>query len=61
MPNEFWNKSDSYLTVKKIFIGALRDGINEAVLREYFSRFGNVTDVVCIQDCYGTLRKNEIN
>ncbi len=61
MPPELWNRHEAYLTVKKIFIGALRDDINEAVLQEYFSRFGNVKDVLCIHDRYGRLRKNEIN
>jgi len=54
------HKSEPYLTAKRIFIGGLGIHINEAKLQEYFSRFGNVTDVHLIKDGHGTLRKNKI-
>ncbi len=60
MPRRIPINSGAYLTVKKLFITALRNDINKANLQEYFSRFGNVTDVYLIKDGHGTLRKNEI-
>ncbi len=61
MPRDDPNKSEAYLTVKRIFISGLLDDINEAKLQEYFSRFGNIRQVLCIKNGFGTLRKNEIN
>ncbi|CAL5078146.1 unnamed protein product [Urochloa decumbens] len=35
---------------KKVFIGGLRDNVNEEEFRAYFEKFGTVTDVVVIYD-----------
>jgi RNA recognition motif-containing protein len=61
VPRDVPINSEVYITVKKLFIGALLDDINEAKLREYFSRFGNIEEILLIKDEHGTLRKNEIN
>jgi RNA recognition motif-containing protein len=55
------HKSEPYLTAKRIFIGGLRIDINEAKLQEYFSRFGNIREVLCVKNVFGMLKKNEIN
>ena len=50
MPREDQNSSEAHLTVKKLFVAGLKDGIDENILREYFSRFGNVTEVLIMKD-----------
>lgn len=37
-------------TVKKLFIGGIKDDHDEDQLREYFSSFGNVTNVSIVTD-----------
>ena len=36
------SKPGAHVQVKKIFIGGIRDGVDEAALKEYFSAFGSV-------------------
>jgi RNA recognition motif-containing protein len=61
VPYEDPNESEAYLTAKRVFIGGLRNDINKTKLQEYFSRFGNIRQILCIRNAFGTLRKNEIN
>ncbi|CAF4726897.1 unnamed protein product [Rotaria sp. Silwood1] len=56
MPREDQNSAESHLTVKKLFVAGLRDGIDEACLREYFSRFGNITEILVMNDRDGKPR-----
>ncbi|CAF2760546.1 unnamed protein product [Rotaria sp. Silwood2] len=56
MPREDQNSTESHLTVKKLFVAGLRDGIDEACLRQYFSRFGNVTEILVMNDRDGKPR-----
>jgi RNA recognition motif-containing protein len=53
VPREDQNSSEAHLSVKKLFIAGLRDGINEENLRQYFSRFGNITEVTVMKDREG--------
>jgi heterogeneous nuclear ribonucleoprotein A1/A3 len=50
VPREEQNSSEAHLTVKKLFVAGLREGINEDSLRQYFSRFGNVVEVLVMKD-----------
>lgn len=43
-------------SVKKIFIGAIREGIDEDDLRSYFSAYGNVVDCIIMRDSDRRLR-----
>lgn len=56
MPREDQNRSEAHLTVKKLFVAGLRDGIDENVLREYFGRFGTVTEVLSMKERDGKPR-----
>ena len=40
MPREEAKNEEVHLTVKKIFIGGIREGLTEDKLKEYFSTFG---------------------
>ncbi|KAI0982489.1 hypothetical protein GJ496_009036 [Pomphorhynchus laevis] len=44
------------LTVKKIFIGAIKEGITEKDLKDYFGQYGSITDCVVMRDCNGMHR-----
>ena len=54
VPREDQNSSEAHLTVKKLFVAGLRDGIDQESLREYFTRFGNVTEVLLMKDRDGS-------
>ncbi|CAF0791915.1 unnamed protein product [Adineta steineri] len=56
MPREEANNDEVHLTVKKIFIGGVRDGLDENTLREYFSKFGHVCDCFLMHDKDGKTR-----
>ncbi|XP_020212574.1 RNA-binding protein 1 [Cajanus cajan] len=42
--------SDNIVRTKKIFVGGLPAGISEEEFKNYFERFGRITDVVVMQD-----------
>lgn len=56
MPREEANNEEVHLTVKKIFIGGIRDGLTENILKEYFSKFGHVNDCFLMYDKEGKTR-----
>lgn len=56
MPREDQNSTEAHLSVKKLFVAGLKDGIDETALREYFTRFGNVTEVSIMKDRDGKHR-----
>ncbi|CAF1423845.1 unnamed protein product [Rotaria sordida] len=56
MPREEANNDEVHLTVKKIFIGGIRDGLNEDALRTYFEKFGHVNDCFIMHDKDGKTR-----
>lgn len=45
VPREDSGKPEAQATVKKIFLGGLKEDVEEEDLRSYFSEFGNVTNV----------------
>ena len=50
VPREDSGKPDSQATVKKIFLGGLKEDIEENDLRDYFIEFGNVVNVNIVTD-----------
>ncbi|XP_046908831.2 heterogeneous nuclear ribonucleoprotein A1 isoform X1 [Dermatophagoides farinae] len=50
VPREDSGKPDSQATVKKIFLGGLKEEVEENDLREYFEEFGNVVNVNIVTD-----------
>ncbi|CAF4783656.1 unnamed protein product, partial [Rotaria socialis] len=56
MPREEANNDDIHLTVKKIFIGGIRDGLDEESLRKYFEKYGNINDCLLMHDKDGKTR-----
>lgn len=50
VPREEQNSSEAHLTVKKLFVAGLREGIDEESLRQHFSRFGNILEVLVMKD-----------
>ena len=44
------------LSVKKLYIGGVKDPITEDDIRDYFTRYGPVTDVVLMKDRDGQHR-----
>lgn len=42
--------------MKKLYIGGVKDPITENDIREYFNRFGTVTDIVLMKDRDGQHR-----
>ncbi len=56
MPREEANNDEVHLTVKKIFIGGIRDGLDEDTLKQYFEKFGHVNDCFLMHDKDGKTR-----
>ncbi|CAH8545836.1 unnamed protein product [Dicrocoelium dendriticum] len=44
MPREDSQSPESHMTVKKLFVSALRKDVTQADLRDYFSKYGNIVD-----------------
>ena len=49
-PREELGRGETGQTVKKVFIGGIKDGIENEDLKEYFSQFGTVTSVEHMTD-----------
>lgn len=50
VPRQDINRPDAGATVKKLFVGGLKNEHEEDNLREYFSKFGNVASVNVVTD-----------
>jgi hypothetical protein len=55
VPREDKKSTEAHSTVKKLFIAGVRDGIDEDNLRQYFSRFGNITEILVMKDRDGRI------
>jgi RNA recognition motif-containing protein len=44
------------LSVKKLYLGGVKEPITENDLRDYFGQFGSITDVVVMKDREGQYR-----
>ncbi|CAF0871701.1 unnamed protein product, partial [Brachionus calyciflorus] len=49
-PREDSGKHEVQATVKKLFVGGIRDNISEDDIRNYFGAYGNITDCVIMKD-----------
>lgn len=49
-PREDSGKAEVQMTVKKLFIGGLRDTITEEDLKNYFNQYGNVLEAVIMKE-----------
>jgi len=50
VPREESGKPESHMSVKKIFIGGIKDEMDEADIKAYFSDFGNIEQTDIIMD-----------
>lgn len=50
VPREEINRPDASATVKKLFVGGLKQEIEEEDLKEYFSAFGNIVTVSLVTE-----------
>ena len=50
VPREDSGKPEAQATVKKVFLGGLKEDVEESDLRNYFVTFGNVVNVNIVMD-----------
>ncbi|CAF2095757.1 unnamed protein product [Rotaria magnacalcarata] len=56
IPREETHKPNMQLSVKKLYLGGVKDPITENDLKDYFTKFGSITDVVVMKDRDGQYR-----
>jgi len=50
VPRTEINRPEAGSSVKKLFVGGLKDDFEEHDLREYFSQFGAITSIIIVTD-----------
>lgn len=50
VPREESGKPEAHMSLKKIFVGGIKDEMTEEAIREYFQGFGNIESVDVIMD-----------
>jgi heterogeneous nuclear ribonucleoprotein A1/A3 len=50
VPRNDINRPEAGSSVKKLFVGGLKDDFEEEDLRDYFSRFGSIASVIIVSD-----------
>ncbi|CAF1251305.1 unnamed protein product [Adineta steineri] len=56
VPREESHKADMQSTVKKIYLGGVKEPLTEDDLKDYFSKYGTITDTVITKDREGQYR-----
>ncbi|CAF3033886.1 unnamed protein product [Rotaria sp. Silwood2] len=56
IPREETHKPNMQLSVKKLYLGGVKEPITENDLKDYFSKFGTIVDVVVMKDRDGQYR-----
>lgn len=56
VPREEALNDDIHLKVRKVFLGGIRDGLDEETLRTYFEPYGNVVECLLMHDNQGKMR-----
>ena len=49
-PREEAGKPGAEMTTKKLFVGAIKEGMTEEHLRDYFSKYGKIEDCIVMKD-----------
>jgi len=49
-PREEAGKPGAEMTTKKLFVGAIKEGMTEEHLRDYFSKYGKIDDCIVMKD-----------
>ncbi|ESN91011.1 hypothetical protein HELRODRAFT_90523, partial [Helobdella robusta] len=50
MPREESNKPELHQSIKKVFIGGIKEPLDENDIREHFSKFGNIESIDMVTD-----------
>jgi RNA recognition motif-containing protein len=50
------HKSDTQSSVKKLYLGGIKEPITEDDLKDYFSKYGTITDAIVMKDRDGQYR-----
>lgn len=56
VPREDTHKPNMQLSVKKLYVGGVKEPLTENDLKDYFGRFGAITDVLIMKDRDGQYR-----
>ena len=56
VPREESHKPEMQLSVKKLYLGGVKEPITEDDLKEYFGKYGTVNDVIIMKDREGQYR-----
>jgi RNA-binding protein Musashi len=56
VPREESHKPDMQLSVKKLYLGGVKEPLTEDDLKEYFGKYGTVAEAIVMKDREGQYR-----